>query len=453
MLKNNDHSLALKTQTLFDKIENQFCTQFKKEIKEYNKQKLDPSSFEDLISWLKKYTGYDHLSLILHKKGDKNATVFSSGVIMTSTQFDNYFQIIKKSRKKLFTVSAKSFYELDFLGSFLAEVIVEENFKAILILSRNEFLPHESDEIKYIKKIAEMIHDTVAHIIKKNKGNFEKNILEQFFNEYPYYVTAQTLDQMLVLGNKKMTGKDRELIFSENLSDIEMSVYAPRDQGDLGQAFHHERIKLLGELLDTLRHELVNPLFGIKLSSEILKNTTQDLEQSYFIENVLTAANHCEFVLQSFSAMYLDNVNQQINFHECISEALSLAKSETKGIQIVCHEISNNDSHIVGNKNFLVQVFFNLIINSAQALEGQKAPKIEIKELIHENSIELYFSDNGPGVPKDIIQNLFKPFYTTKQKGTGLGLSISKNFLKNMKGELKYIKKKNGAHFQVSFQR
>ncbi|MEX0798998.1 MAG: ATP-binding protein, partial [Bacteriovoracaceae bacterium] len=55
--------------------------------------------------------------------------------------------------------------------------------------------------------------------------------------------------------------------------------------------------------------------------------------------------------------------------------------------------------------------------------------------------------DNGPGVPSEIIDNMFNPFFTTKDKGTGLGLAISQSLAKKLDGKIEYISEGQGAHF------
>ena len=101
----------------------------------------------------------------------------------------------------------------------------------------------------------------------------------------------------------------------------------------------------------------------------------------------------------------------------------------------------------VGDPNQLQQVFLNLIINSQQAMGELKSPrqlvvKTEVKQKPGSTSpdsvIEVTFSDNGPGIPENIMKKIFDPFYTTKPKGkgTGLGLSVSFGIIKEHGGEI-----------------
>jgi two-component system, NtrC family, sensor kinase len=71
----------------------------------------------------------------------------------------------------------------------------------------------------------------------------------------------------------------------------------------------------------------------------------------------------------------------------------------------------------------LKQVFLNLIINAAQAMDGKG--EITITTIGGKRKIKVKIKDTGPGIPPEIMDKLFSPFFTTKEKGTGLGLAIS----------------------------
>ena len=83
-------------------------------------------------------------------------------------------------------------------------------------------------------------------------------------------------------------------------------------------------------------------------------------------------------------------------------------------------------------------VFINVLINSIQAL-SDNGGKITVNISETNDKIKLEFSDSGPGIPEDIIDNIFEPLFTTKQKGTGLGLASCKNIVELHQGTI-YVK-------------
>ncbi len=88
------------------------------------------------------------------------------------------------------------------------------------------------------------------------------------------------------------------------------------------------------------------------------------------------------------------------------------------------------------NQGQLNQVFMNLLVNAAQAIEKQG--EIMVKTWHEKGQIFVSVADNGRGIPEDIIHRVFEPFFTTKEvgKGTGLGLSIVYHIVKKHNGEI-----------------
>ncbi len=82
------------------------------------------------------------------------------------------------------------------------------------------------------------------------------------------------------------------------------------------------------------------------------------------------------------------------------------------------------------------QVMINLIRNSFEALCGKQNPVIKLDAFTDNESIIVRISDNGTGIPEDIIEDVFIPFYTTKENGSGIGLSLSKQIMQNHKGTI-----------------
>jgi signal transduction histidine kinase len=96
----------------------------------------------------------------------------------------------------------------------------------------------------------------------------------------------------------------------------------------------------------------------------------------------------------------------------------------------------------------LQQIFFNLILNALDVMPGGGV--LSIKDNNVENGIEIQFEDSGPGIPEDLRNNIFEPFYSTKDGGTGLGLTVSYNIVTAHGGTLDLIQGKGtGACFRL----
>lgn len=102
----------------------------------------------------------------------------------------------------------------------------------------------------------------------------------------------------------------------------------------------------------------------------------------------------------------------------------------------VNNKISDEEVYIDGDYNKLMQVFVNIIKNSVEALE--KNPVIEVKTEVKNKKVYIYFKDNGMGIPKDVLEKIKEPFFTTKSKGTGLGVSLSYGIIEAHGGKISY---------------
>ncbi len=111
------------------------------------------------------------------------------------------------------------------------------------------------------------------------------------------------------------------------------------------------------------------------------------------------------------------------------------------------------DSKIYGHKNRLMQVIINLLNNAKDALNLQKIEDKNIKIKIDSDEKFAYLSveDNGGGIDKNVIDEIFKPYFTTKEdaKGTGLGLYMSKQIIDQFNAEITAGNSDNGACFLI----
>lgn len=226
-------------------------------------------------------------------------------------------------------------------------------------------------------------------------------------------------------------------------------------QKKINDEFHIKRISLLGELLNTLRHELSNPLFGIQLSASIATEELVQPDDKEMAEQILEAIEKCLNILNGFSKLYNTSEQvQSIDLLKLIDEVFTLTKSETKMIrrEINCDPSllsANGELMIQNNPTSLSQIFFNLIINSSQAMKNLPSgeAKIEIKISQELTGLRVDYHDSGPGISADAIETIFDPFYTTKQEGTGLGLSICRSLAQKQGGDLWCVKSDKGAQF------
>ncbi len=99
-----------------------------------------------------------------------------------------------------------------------------------------------------------------------------------------------------------------------------------------------------------------------------------------------------------------------------------------------------------------MQVILNLLNNAIDAIQTTQDPWISMELKDNGKYVDLYITDSGRGITRDIAEKIFIPMYTTKEigKGTGLGLSLSKTFIEQNAGTLEYVDNQKNTCFKVS---
>jgi two-component system NtrC family sensor kinase len=163
----------------------------------------------------------------------------------------------------------------------------------------------------------------------------------------------------------------------------------------------------------------------------ILEDSPKAIEQA--LEGVERVAEIVK-AMKSFSHVEASQTKQMINLPEALNDALTLSRNSYKYVADVETDFDPEMGSIECYAGELNQVFLNLIINAAHAIEEKKAGRGLIRIVtrkLNNNNVDILFTDNGAGIPKDIQEKVFNLFFTTKPvgKGTGQGLSLAHNIV------------------------
>jgi C4-dicarboxylate-specific signal transduction histidine kinase len=135
---------------------------------------------------------------------------------------------------------------------------------------------------------------------------------------------------------------------------------------------------------------------------------------------------------------------------DLIDDILTLIKYDKNLSENVSYELNLSDVKVKCDKAKLQQALLNIITNALQAMKGQPNPKLICHVKSEGYFASLEFTDNGPGMPEDVAQRIFEPFYTTKSKGTGLGLAITHRIIEGHEGLIKVTStEKKGTTFFI----
>jgi len=228
-----------------------------------------------------------------------------------------------------------------------------------------------------------------------------------------------------------------------------------------------DRLASLGEMAAGIAHELKNPLAGIEVMAGLLRRQVPDKKDAQSIlADIISEAKLANAIVVEMLE-FVRPVRLQVEhtaIADVLHQAVLLAESKvTRGGIAVVMDVPNNLPMIEGDQHQLCQVFTNLIANAFEALEGKGSLSISASmgaiepdpgfgvapEL--EPTIVVDVVDNGPGVPPELSDRIYDPFFTTKVKGTGLGLGIVRKIVDAHDGRIDLTSSpETGTRFRVT---
>ncbi|WP_127715309.1 sensor histidine kinase [Halobacteriovorax sp. HLS] len=414
------------------------------------------SSTKELPEYILKsklYKSYSSCQIMIHQKGSPSISAYCYDETLGPTQkeilvtnFSKIFNLVKKSKNKLFDQSSLLETDIGVVGTFLAKEIELSKHSILIFISRNDFLPPSDIEIGLFNSSMSFISDVVQDILLTSLEKQRSELYSSFIQHYPHPVF---LDENPL----NISAREIELLEQEeadkyiDVNEKKLVELYKTQQKDTSDIYHHQRISLLGELLNTLKHELSNPLFGLKMASDLLLLEDGDDEFKTTVNDISINSNRCQTIIDNFSKLYREeNIFEEFNISDVIKETILLTKSESKQIpkKIDFYNFQVEKDYIINsNPTWLSQIIFNLVINSSQAIKSSgtnlSTNKIDISIIKRLEEIEISISDTGPGIPDKYKSKVFDAFYTSKSKGTGLGLSICANLIDKLHGKIEII--------------
>jgi PAS domain S-box-containing protein len=201
------------------------------------------------------------------------------------------------------------------------------------------------------------------------------------------------------------------------------------------QLVQSEKIASVGKMAAGVAHEINNPLSGIMMYAELLKESFKDNEQANNdIQEIIDQTLRCKKIVSELLEFSRQTVGKASSFSidQMITKTLNLLINQALFQDIEVKKTFQPDMpEMTGDLGQLQQVFTNLFINAADAMKGKGKLNISATYDSSKNLFITTVSDSGPGIPKELRDKIFDMFFTTKPvgKGTGLGLSISQKII------------------------
>lgn len=223
----------------------------------------------------------------------------------------------------------------------------------------------------------------------------------------------------------------------------------------------HENQETAKILIRGLAHEIKNPLGGIRGAAQLLEAELSEARLHDYTKIIIEEAdrlrNLVDRMLGSNKALNLG----EINIHEVLERVCALIHAESGGSVTLEKDYDPSIPLLTGDKGQLIQAFLNIAKNALQALSRQTRKGLPARLIIRSRTMRQFtightrhrlvarveLIDNGPGIAKEFIQNIFYPMISGRADGTGLGLSITQNIIANHQGLVECISQPGKTSF------
>lgn len=249
-------------------------------------------------------------------------------------------------------------------------------------------------------------------------------------------------------GRAEADARGRPVLVRGVVRDISERRRALDESADLRRDLAHAgRVTMLGQLASALAHELSQPLAAILRNAEsgemILRTASPDLEDLRAImEDIRRDDRRAGDIIERLRALLKRRRMefQTIAVEGLVQEVGGLVRPEAIAKHVSLeYAVASGLPNVMGDRVHLSQVLINLIVNGMDAI-GQTAKTRRIVGVAAkagaESLIELAVTDTGSGIPQDVINKLFQPFFTTKSGGMGMGLAVSRLIVEAHGGRL-----------------
>jgi len=318
--------------------------------------------------------------------------------------------------------------------------LLDNYFKPIGILNLayvedDEFMAKELDDFLNLLLTVNIVILIVAIILALFLSKYITKSLSQISQK----IKSTSLDKPNPKISFKKAGSElRPLITAYNDMIDELEESAQK----LAQTEREEAWQLMAR---QVAHEIKNPLTPMRLSVQSFQHQFKNNKVSKAdIDEFANTMIHQIDTLSTIATAFSDFAKMPVNQNQVIeiNEVLKLALDIFKGENIIFNP-SSKPIFVQIDKTQLIRIITNLIKNAIQATQDLDNAKIKIDVNDYGNHALIEVSDNGKGIPEDIINRIYEPQFTTKNAGMGLGLSMVKKIIDNHGGNIKVESKLN----------
>jgi signal transduction histidine kinase len=262
-------------------------------------------------------------------------------------------------------------------------------------------------------------------------------------------ISSDNLHFLQLFANQAGMAVENSMLYNR-IEDANLNLRDARER-----LLHGERLAAIGEMAANLAHELKNPLITIGgFAGRILKSLPAAAREHQYAETIVSEVSRLEKMLAEILAF---SRKPTICFSRCdlkeiIQESLSSCATTFEDHNIrISFSIESPPLTVSGDAHQLKQVFLNLILNACDTMPDGGQLRLTLKKAAHGGKTAIAtVEDTGGGIPKEMLPQIFNPFFTTKHHGTGLGLAIANRIILNHFGSIEVDNSGEGAVFTIT---
>jgi two-component system sensor kinase FixL len=230
-----------------------------------------------------------------------------------------------------------------------------------------------------------------------------------------------SVGEMVVAGERKFTGMLHDLTIRKRIEH---------------QLSEQQSLAKIGEMAAVLAHEIRNPLAGIRGAMQVMASRYDAASKEGMVTKEIIARVDTLSELMQDLLLYARPPKPRpapVDLERLVLTVRDLLSRDpdVAGVHIT---VEGSTPHVRADAELLKIVFQNLLINGAHAMAGRGDLRVQLGASGPESSVA--FTDNGPGIPAEIRDKIFTPFFTTKVRGTGLGLPTAKRLVEAQGGSI-----------------
>ncbi len=394
------------------------------------------------------------------------------------------FSLIDKTNQEVASFLANIKYN-DYAASFPEKKSVGDSYQTLhgafnLVTEKFRDIRSEKEaQFQYLQAIVENVDTGLICFDQSGKTMLINKGLQQLLRK-SYFPNLKSVEkynpalyealEKIVPGEKQLlriivNGEILQLAIRKTilkLKNDELHLFAIHN---IHKELEENEVTSWQKLIRILTHEIMNsvtPVISLASTTHDMMVDRTEINQEEFsdIRNAIQAIERRSSGLLNFTQNYRKLTKipppkfQELNVSEFINRVITLLKPQFKLQDIeIATQFPGHPIHAHFDPELMEQVFINLLNNAKDAVNGRENPKINVHVFRSmQGELEIQIQDNGAGIPSEIQEQIFIPFYTTKKEGSGIGLSLCRQIVHKHKGVLHvYSEPGKGSVFTIKF--